>query len=189
MPPIDQEHRPDDRAPAEPTADGPGRRRWMFWGAVAIMMAMAGMWAYAFLAPQDVPGRMDSTAFPDAAEPRCAETLTTLAALPRSFDVADATERADLVDTATDELTSMVDDLEALVPETEPEQQMVTEWLADWRAYLTNRRDYAERLRTDEDARFYVDQSDRDGVQITNALDRFATVNAMASCAVPDDVG
>ena len=178
----------------EPRSDGEHeagvRRRSGVWGAAALMAAMAGLWAYAFLAPQDVPGRMDDTAFPTAAEPVCAAAAGELAALPRSLDATDPVERAAQVDASTDRLEAMVDELATLVPTTEPEQQMVTEWLDDWRRYLANRRDYADRLAAgDIDARFYVDQSERDGRQITNALDRFADINKMSSCASPSDVG
>ena len=36
--------------------------------------------------------------------------------------------------------------------------------------------------------RFAVTQSERDKSQITGALDRFARINEMAACKIPDDL-
>lgn len=151
--------------------------------------AMVAMWGYAFFWPQQVPGRLDDTSFPTAAEPVCHRHRVELDGLPRSISVRTPEERGDLVDQGTSILAAMVNELRGLIPTTEPAQSMVTEWLADWDTYLEDRRDYAQRLRGDANARFYVTQSDRDNKQITQAVDRFAAVNAMPSCGIPNDVG
>ena len=63
---------------------------------------------------------------------------------------------------------------------------MLTEWLGDWQIYLDNRQDYVDRLREDGDARIFV--AEKDGRQITVAVDRFAEINDMPSCRTPKDV-
>ncbi|MCX7621411.1 MAG: hypothetical protein N2037_11280 [Acidimicrobiales bacterium] len=156
---------------------------------VGFILTMAALWAYAFFWPQDVPGRLDDPAFPVAAQPVCQRYRAQLDALPRSISVRTPSERADLVDQGTDILSAMHAELLKLVPTTEPTHRMVSEWLADWAIYLEDRREYADRLRQDVNARFYVTKSDRDNKQITQAVDRFAAVNAMPSCGIPNDVG
>jgi hypothetical protein len=161
-------------------------------GGVAVLVlvvALTAMWAYALFGRPEVPGRLDDAAFRAAAEQTCARARAALDEVPRSFTARTAAERADLVVRGTDILSTMIDELAAQAPTTEPGRAVVTEWLADWRTYLDDRRDYADRLRTDPDARFYVSQSDRDKRQITAAVDRLANVNQMTSCTVPDDVG
>lgn len=153
------------------------------------IVTMAAMWGYALLWPHEVPGRLDDTSFPMDAEPVCHRYRVQLDGLPRSISVRTPEERGDLVDQGTSILAAMVDELRGLIPTADPPRSMVTEWLADWEIYLEDRRDYAQRLRGDANARFYVTQSDRDDKQITQAVDRFAAVNAMPSCGIPDDVG
>ncbi len=192
---------PDHTGVTEPTATAPGAagaatrprsRGARLAGRLAIavfIVTMTAMWGYALFWPQKVPGRLDDTSFPVAAEPVCRQHRRELEGLPRSITVRTPAERADLVDRGTAILAAMVRELRDLTPATEPARAMVTEWLADWDTYLDDRRDYGERLRGDANARFYVTQSDRDNKQITQALDRFAAVNSMPSCGIPDDVG
>ena len=63
---------------------------------------------------------------------------------------------------------------------------MLDEWIGDWQTYLDNRIDYVARLRADKDARIYI--AEKDGRQITVAVDRFAEVNDMPACRTPQDV-
>ena len=87
----------------------------------------------------------------------------------------------------TDEdLGAMLDSLRAIVPTAERDQGMLNEWIGDWQTYLDNRIDYVNRLRDDKDARIYV--AEKDGRQITVAVDRFAEVNDMPACRTPKDV-
>ena len=84
-------------------------------------------------------------------------------------------------------LTAMIADLRPLAP-TSPtrDAEMAEEWLTDWETYVADRAAYAERLREDPNARFYVSEKDR--MQITKAIDNLAEVNDMPSCTTPGDV-
>ena len=62
------------------------------------------------------------------------------------------------------------------------------QWLEDWQVYVQDRRDYTAQLRVDPMTRFAVTQSDRDKRQVTSALDRFAEINGMGACVIPDDL-
>ena len=72
-------------------------------------------------------------------------------------------------------------------PVGQEDQEVVRPWLADWRTYLDNRRDYADRLRTDPDAQLLVDEKFSDSIE--TVIGTFAEVNEMDSCVVPGDVG
>ena len=97
-----------------------------------------------------------------------------------------AKARAAVVSQANDELATMVDKLAADRPDDAGDRELVTKWLADWRRYVGNRRDYASRLRTDPSARLFVDEKFNDSIE--TVVSTFAQVNDMDSCATPTDV-
>ena len=66
------------------------------------------------------------------------------------------------------------------------EGEIVAAWLADWRAYLEDRAEFAERLREDPTAQLLV--TARLGEQVTEYMDVFAADNDMPACATPIDV-
>ena len=79
----------------------------------------------------------------------------------------------------------------AAVYTAEDEQRYATgiaDWVDDWGTYLDDRVDYAERLRTDDDARFLETAKGSDTKGITRAINSFAQVNKMMSCVTPGDV-
>ena len=175
--------------------EGPARRRRLRPGvvlAVVSAVVVLGMWAWVLAYHlggswrDDTPGRLSNTTFPTLAEPICAQAVADFAALPPAWSTDTPLERADVVDATVLLLGAMVSDLRALP--TGGEDAAVGEWLADWEQFIADRADYAGRLRTDPDARFYVTQSERDQRQITLAIDRFATTNRMPSCVTPSDL-
>jgi hypothetical protein len=155
-----------------------------------VIVGLVAMWVYVvYLAVgpgrADPLDRLDDPAFAAAAEVRCASALAALEALPSAAEVASATERAEVLDRANAELAAMLDDLEGAVP-TGEDGEMVQRWLADWRTYLDDRADYADRLRIDPEARLLV--TAKGGRHITRPIDGFAADNRMPSCATPPDV-
>jgi hypothetical protein len=175
----------------EPTLEDERRSPWRLVSRVVIVAMVAGivvMWLYAFFGEVPAPGRLDDRTFPEAAEPICARARADLDRLPRAFETPRASGRADVVDRGTDLLSAMVAELRIAVPPAQPTRDRLNAWLDDWDTYLRDRHDYTARLRVDETARFYLTQSERDRSQINRSLDNFAKVNAMASCATPEDV-
>jgi len=172
----------------------PARRRIRPGVVLAVLSAVVvlGMWAWVLgyhlggTWRDDTPGRLGNTTFPTLAEPVCADALARFAALPPAWATATPAERATVVDASVVVLGQMVADLRAMP--TGGEDAAVAEWLNDWDTFIADRADYANRLRSDPDARFYVTQSDRDRRQITLAIDRFATTNRMPSCVTPSDL-
>lgn len=173
------------------TADPDAPARFLTWGRVGVVLAVVstvGLWGYAFLWPQPVFGKLDDTTFPVAAEGVCAPVRSAVNALPRANESVDHVDRAATIDLATNQLDALLLRLDPLPRGNEKSARSIGEWLEDWRIYVANRRDYANRLRTDKSARFYVAQSDRDRRGITDAIDRFANTNKMPSCATMPDI-
>jgi hypothetical protein len=150
------------------------------------------MWVYAFFGDHGVPGRLEDPVFPALAEPVCRSTQIRIDELPRADQTPTAGARADVVDQGTAELQAMLDQLRTLVPArgatTDQEIDSVTQWIEDWQVYVQDRRDYTAQLRVDPMTRFAVTQSERDNRQVTSALDRFAEINGMPACTIPDDL-
>ena len=174
-------------------AEPPTRRRWSPGRVVValLVVGMVAMWVYVlYLAfgpgRQAPPDRLSDPAFATAAQARCDAAHAVVGQLPTANLAPDATAQAAIVDQANAEFSSMLDDLEAIVPSGE-DGTLVEEWLADWRTYLGDRERYADALRSDPDARLLVTPKDRE--QITMYLDAFAADNKMIACATPLDVG
>ena len=173
-----------------PGEDQPSR--WRI-GRVLIVIAVIGMvsmWGYVlYLAfgpgRQPSPDQLDDPGFAIAAEVRCSEALAAISLLPAASESITATERATVIDDANAELDAMLDDLDGIVPRG-GDDEIVREWLADWRTYLDDRERFADALRGDPGSRMLV--SAKDGQHITEHLDAFAADNRMRSCATPLDV-
>jgi hypothetical protein len=155
---------------------------------VVVVLGIALLWLYALTRqPQQPPDLLDDPAIGEQAQLLCGETVVAIDDLPRAFESDSATDRAEVINRANVELELMLDRLGAIPVGSERDSRMMGEWLADWATYVDDRDDYAIRLRSDSQARFYV--TEKEGRQITHPIDRFATVNRMDACATPDDVG
>jgi hypothetical protein len=185
-------------APVEPAGDPPTdsssapvrrRPRLARWAAVAVCVAILALWAFVYVwaARQKPVDRLASPTFGQKAEKICAATLTRLRDLPPAGSSKTNVARAGVVDQSNVELGSMLSRLADAAPTTSHDGRMVREWLADYHTYLSNRVDYADRLRTDPSARFYETEK-QPGEQITIPIDTFATANDMDSCTAPEDL-
>jgi hypothetical protein len=154
---------------------------------VLILLGIAGLWAYALTRqPQPPPDRIDDGSFAARAVEICMSTTAARDVLPQAFETDDPAERARVVEDSNAVLAVMLNQLRAIAPAAERDHRMLSEWLGDWDVYLNNRREYAQRLRAEGDTRIYV--AEKDGRQVTVAIDRFAEVNDMASCRTPKDI-
>lgn len=172
--------------------DEPLAMRWTVGRVLAVgtMLAIAVFWAAVFagLPKRDNPDRLDDRAFVDRTEARCDALLDDLGLLPNASVIDDADARADVLDEANDLVEAMVDAIEADAPTAGDDAISVRGWIADWRAYVANRRDYADRLRQDPEARLLLDAS-LGGDSVDKPIEIFADVNDMPTCATPGDVG
>jgi hypothetical protein len=157
--------------------------------AILVVGGIILMWIYVFsgAAAEDPPDQLDDTGFAVTAEPLCAAAVDDIAALPSAGEAATAVERAEVLDDANAVLTAMVDDLAEIEVDTTRDRELVDLWIADWRIYIEDRREFADELRIDATAELLV--TAREGRQITLTIDRFASkvVNDMESCTTPLD--
>jgi hypothetical protein len=155
---------------------------------VSITLAIILFWLWIFSgAPRKQnPDYLEDRGWADRTEATCAATRDRIAELPLPSESKTSAERADVVDQGTDELDAMIERIAADRPTGEGDEEVVQPWLADWRTYIANRRDYAERLRTDPDAKLLVDEKFGDSIE--TVIGTFAGVNGMESCEVPGDV-
>lgn len=155
---------------------------------VALVLAMAVFWIWAFLwSPRGHPDELDDPAFPELAERRCTRALEELATVPSAREATGLDDRAQQIEATTGMLAAMVADLRGSAPaEGTRDGDLVKRWLSDWDVYIGDRYTYADRFRQGVDTAFEVTAIGGD--QVTSALDLFATINRMPSCASPGDV-
>lgn len=160
------------------------------WAAAVFAIATFAFWIWMLFIydPGLLIDELSERKFPTEAEQVCAQTVDRIALLPAAQTARTSTERAEVVDQANADLSVMVAQLGPLAPsEPAEEREAVEEWLGDWAAYLKDRAAYAEALKKDSDARFT--EGVKGSRQVSRAIDSFAEVNRMPSCATPGDVG
>jgi hypothetical protein len=156
--------------------------------AIIIVVTFA-FWVYAFsgLAKQAPVDKLGDPTFSRLAVPICTTAMDQIEALPKANTAKTPTQRADTIEQANGILTGMVAQLRTLPVAEGADQKLANAWLADWDALIVDRHEYAQAVRRDPKAQFYVDE--RDGQAITEPMDNLAAVNHMAACSTPDDVG
>ena len=196
---MDDHHGVTDLADS-PTDPAPRARRRFNprrFGVLVVALSFVGIWGYVmyltiFEGRAEPRDRLEDTEWTAAAEATCARSTPVFESLPFASELDSPAERADVLDDGTAEVETMVERLESLEPPRfEDEATAVESWLADYRTYIVDRREYAAAQRDPADDRF--DQAfsvtDREGYQIDVLVDDFAHVNFMESCETPDDVG
>lgn len=184
MPVTSASVEPDDEL--EPMSFGRRTARVL---AIAVVVLIVALWSYALFWPHTttIPGTLSDPAFAEQAQSVCAATAAELATLPPAYVTPTPAERADVVARSDVMLSSMLDRLAAIEPPADTKDgAMVAEWLADWRTYVGDRESYANALRSDASARFYVSKKDRR--QVSEPIDFFATANKMYDCVTPGDL-
>ena len=153
-------------------------------------MVLGILWVYVSLIgdPENVD-KLRDPAYAAAAEPVCKATLGELARQGVvNKQAASPQERAALVDRSDAELAGMVGRLRA-IPVTDPEDaKAVTLWLADWDQWLADRAVWAAQLRQGSDVEFLEKQREETREPNSKALNDFALVNSMRSCATPGGI-
>lgn len=166
---------------------------------VTRVLALGGLvvfvvfWTWAlFFASKEAVNRIGDEQWRSRSEQICAEAATQREALADYTLIRDSEsevirQRADVIDTATDTLDEMLDQIEAQPPTDEKGRNIVPLWIADYRTYVGNRREYAERLRSSgENLAFY--ENEVDGIPISERIATFAGDNTMPACAPPRDL-
>lgn len=154
-----------------------------------IVIASFGIWVYAYsgLADRPKPDTLDDATFALAAEPVCETAMAELHALPNAEVATDHVDRANQIVNRNVVLANLIAQFDPLVTGSERDVAMINAWIDDWRLYLADRADFAERFALDGNERFYVSGSEDE--RLERRITRFANTNKMYSCATPDDVG
>lgn len=178
--------------PSEPAESGPPEKsrvaRIAMGITIAVALASGALWVGAILfgGGYKPAGYLTDRTFPKAAEPICAKATADLKRFPRAYESKSPTARADVIDETTDRLQRMLDDLRSKVPEG-TQAKWINRWLDDWEIHISDRRDFAKRLREGGRSEEFL-ETVKYGTQISKSLDNYATVNKMESCATPGDV-
>lgn len=157
-----------------------------------ICTALAVMWVYAlFFASKESINKIGDDAWAQRAQLRCLDAEREREALADYRLISDVgvdglRQRADLVDRATDTLDAMIRSLKADQPADEKGRAIVPLWLAEYERYVDDRRSYAQRLRTGDNAPF--SESTFEGLPLAERLATFAGDNRMPACAPPIDL-
>lgn len=188
----------DDAAVAEDTSsEGPAgerKSRTMRWFAGVTILFSVGVWLYVLVLAvvfgrQPPVDRIGDPAFAEAGESRCAAALAAVDELPIATEAPTPRERGLVLVEANEIFAVMLDDLDgltSLIPE-DGDRGRADAWLADWRIFLEDRTDHADRLLAGEDSRLLVSPKEGEGRHITGWIDEFALANRMDSCVSPDD--
>lgn len=159
---------------------------------VLVCALLAAMWVYAFgFAPRESINRVNDREWSKRAESFCREAaldrteLTDLTKLDVD-DPAAVARRAELIDLATDTLERALDRIAAAPPADDKGREIAPLWIADYRQYLDDRREYADEIRSGDVKSFT--ESQVDGLPISEKIETFARANEMNSCIPPYDL-
>ena len=150
------------------------------------------MWIYAFgFASKESVNKIGDQKWTARAEEICKMAEEQRLALVDLRQISDAgvnalTERAAIIDEATDTLDNAVKEISAISPIDEKGKAIVPLWIADYKTLIQDRRDYANQLRNGVNASF--SESMFEGLPISEKISTFAADNRMTSCKVPIDL-
>lgn len=159
---------------------------------IVICALIGAMWVYAlFFASKVAVNKIDDKSWKAAAEKICFVSEKERLALIDLRKVKDSganalTERAQIIDKATDSLERAVNSLAALSVSDSKGQALVPLWLADYRTHISDRRAYADDLRAGVNEPF--SETVTEGLPISEKIATFAADNAAPSCAPPIDL-
>jgi hypothetical protein len=173
----------------------PKHRLWVRAILILICALIAAMWVYAFIfAPKQGVYFVTEKAWRASAEQICARAEQQRLAL---VDTAQGyisnptheqmTQRADIVDKATDTIEDMINDVEALPLAGSDDRERVTIFVKYYREIIGDRRAYTARLRA-FDLEPYRETL-VNGSPVTNTVIDFTTGNAIPHCMPPGELG
>ncbi len=153
------------------------------------LVASFGVWGYALsgFADRTAPDTFDSPELSASFEAICRDQMAVFDALPNAEEAVDNVDRAAQISARNDVLRAMIDDLAAVPTSSDRDATMSQGWIDDWRTYVGERQDYADRFAEDPSAVSYF--SAVGGERIEKRITRLARTNLMFSCETPTDVG
>jgi hypothetical protein len=173
----------------------PKKRPWVRAILIFICALIAAMWVYAFgFASKQGVYFVTEKAWRTSADQICATAERQRLALVDTTQGyitkpthEQMTQRADIVDRATDTLDGMINKVEALPLAGEKDRERVTIFVKYYRVIISDRRAYTARLRAFDLEPYretLVDSS-----PVTNTVIDFTTGNAITHCMPPGELG
>jgi len=156
------------------------------------IVGLLAMWIYAFgFASKESVNKIEDQAWADRAEGICNQAETQRLALADLRQISDAgvnalTERAEIIDKATDTLERAINVISEIEPTDAKGKAIVPLWISDYRQLIVDRREYANQLRNGENVPF--SETMIEGLPISEKISTFAADNRMTSCKVPMDL-
>ena len=162
-------------------------------GLTIVCLPIAAMWVYAFgFASRESVNKIKDTAWQARSQAICLEaqnyrfSLEDLSKMDPT-DVDALKKKADIVDKATDSLEQAINKIAEQNPNDEKGKAIVPDWIADYRTYIQNRRQFSNELRT-ATRRPYFSETEVEGVPISERIGKFARENDMKACQPPVDL-
>lgn len=158
-----------------------------------ICTGIFAMWVYAFgFASRESINKIGDDAWKARAEAHCQKAENDRFALQDLTemdpnDVAALRKKADIVERATDSLEEAINKIASDMPSDDKGKALVPMWIADYRTYIQNRRDFIETLRS-ATRRPYFSETEVEGVPISERIGKFARENDMKTCQPPLDL-
>ena len=159
---------------------------------IVVCIAIAAMWVYAFgFSSKESVNKVGDVQWQQNAEKFCAQgefermKLADLRLVKESGTGALA-ERANIVDKATLTLELALDQIERLPIADDKGRAIIPLWIADYRTYIEDRREYADILRSGKNVPFAETQIE--GLPLSEKISTFAADNYIGSCKAPVDL-
>lgn len=163
--------------------------KWALGAGIGFFVLMALFWVAIFSGAftHRNPDKLYDQAWVAKAEKICAPAARTIKNLPNASTSETPADRSKLLDRGTAALEPMVAGLEALpAPERKSDRTVVNGYLADWKIYLQDRRNFAEALLSDPMAEPLM--TEVHGGWVSDAIDTMAKANDIIVCATPGDM-
>lgn len=158
-----------------------------------VCLGILAMWVYAFgFAPRESLNRIGDDAWKKRAEAYCQVAENERFALQdlSEMDPNDPEalkKKADIVEIATDSLERAINKIATDSPSDKKGQELVPQWISDYRVYIENRRSFIAVLR-EATRRPYFAETEVEGVPISERIGKFARENDMKTCQPPLDL-
>jgi len=180
---TDQNHRPQIREPMRTAV------RALL---ISVSLIIAAFWVWAlFFPPKESVAKLEDSAWTARAEQICRDANLARVDLADSRRIDDVgpgalSERAGLIDRATDIVELMVDDVIAIEPSGPNDVELVSRWSDYYRILIADRRDYTEVLRAGDNPPF--PEAMVDGAPVSEYINDFTVANRMKACSSPADL-
>lgn len=159
---------------------------------LVVSLGIAAFWIWAlFFPPKGAVARLDDVAWTERAEQICREAnlaRNELTDTRRIEDVGEGalSERAELIDRATDIVATMIDEVMAIAPTGPDDVALAERWAEYYRTWLDDRREYTDVLRAGDNPPF--PETTIEGSPISEYINDFTVANRMKACSSPADL-